>query len=220
MRDARQPDGPPITVRQAISTEAQPAMKLMNTFGKAMAALAVAGLTIAPIASADPDRGRDRGSYDRGDRDHDRSRRDRGDRHDYRGDRRDYRGDRRDYRRDHSRYDRRDRYEYRRSYHPRYAYRPPVRHYYAPPPRYSSYATYGYRTGPYFRTGYISPYRIGGYYRPHPRTVYIRDYDRYGLYAPPPGYYWVHDYDRGDAILASVATGAIIGLVVGALAYN
>ncbi|HAE27496.1 MAG TPA: hypothetical protein DCG58_10075, partial [Hyphomonas adhaerens] len=53
-----------------------------------------------------------------------------------------------------------------------------------------------------------------------PRTVYIRDYASYGLYAPPPGYYWVHDYDRGDAILASVATGAIIGLVVGALAYD
>jgi Ni/Co efflux regulator RcnB len=116
---------------------------------------------------------------------------------------------------------RHDRHDYRRGYrHPSYAYRrPPVRHY-APPPRYGSYVTYGYRTGPYFRSGYISPYRIGGYYRPHPRTVYIRDYSRYGLYAPPPGYYWVHDYDRGDAILASVATGAIIGLVVGALAYD
>lgn len=194
-----------------------PAMKLMNTFGKAMAALAVAGLTIAPIASADPDRGRDRGSWDRGDRGHDR---DRSDRHDYRGgDRHDYRGDQRRY--EHrDRYEYHDRYDYRRSYHPpRYAYRPPVRHYVAPP-RYSSYVTYGYRTGPYFRTGYVSPYRIGGYYHPHPRTVYIRDYGRYGLYAPPPGYYWVHDYDRGDAILASVATGAIIGLVVGALAYD
>ena len=38
--------------------------------------------------------------------------------------------------------------------------------------------------------------------------------------AATTGYYWVHDYDRGDAILASVATGAIIGLVVGALAYD
>jgi ElaB/YqjD/DUF883 family membrane-anchored ribosome-binding protein len=28
----------------------------------------------------------------------------------------------------------------------------------------------------------------------------------------------VHDYDSGDAILASIATGAIIGLVIGALA--
>lgn len=193
-------------------------MKLMNTFGKAMAALAIAGLTIVPVASADPDRGRDRGGWDRGDRDHDRGRHGSGDRHDYRRGGHDYRGD---YRRDHRRYDRHDRHDYRRGYrHPSYAYRrPPVRHY-APPPRYGSYVTYGYRTGPYFRSGYISPYRIGGYYRPHPRTVYIRDYSRYGLYAPPPGYYWVHDYDRGDAILASVATGAIIGLVVGALAYD
>lgn len=218
MRNARQPDGQPNTVRHAISTEAQPAMKLMNTFGKAMAALAIAGLTIVPVASADPDRGRDRGGWDRGDRDHDRGRHGSGDRHDYRRGGHDYRGD---YRRDHRRYDRHDRHDYRRDYRrPSYAYRyPPVRHY-APPPRYGSYVTYGYRTGPYFRSGYISPYRIGGYYRPHPRTVYIRDYSRYGLYAPPPGYYWVHDYDRGDAILASVATGAIIGLVVGALAYD
>ena len=42
-------------------------MKLMNTFGKAMAALAIAGLTIAPIASAD------RGDRDRDRRDRDRS---------------------------------------------------------------------------------------------------------------------------------------------------
>ena len=61
---------------------------------------------------------------------------------------------------------------------------------------------------------------IGGWYRPHQHTVYIRDYHTYGLYAPPPGHYWARDHHSGDAILASVATGAIIGLVVGALAYD
>lgn len=190
-------------------------MKLMNTIGKTMAVLAVAGLTIAPIASADPPRGggsRDHGGYDRG------RGGDRGDRHDYRGgDRHDYRGDRHDGWRGN---DRRDYYRRPPPPPPRYAYRPVPHRYYAPPPRYSGYVTYGYATGPYFSAGYISPYRIGGYYRVQPRTVYITNYAHYGLYAPPPGYYWVRDYDRGDAILASMATGAIIGLVVGAIAYN
>lgn len=186
-------------------------MNMMSIISKTLAALAVSGLAIAPIASADPPRGH-------GDRDRDHSRYDR----DYRGDRH----DRRDYRRDGPRdwrgngWTPYDQHRYRTPPPPRYTYRPVPHRYYAPPPRYSGYVTYGYATGPYFRTGYISPYRIGGYYRPHPRTVYIRDYDHYGLYAPPPGYYWVRDYDRGDAILASVATGAIIGLVVGAIAYN
>tara|TARA_B100000678_G_C17802314_1_gene339433 strand:- start:26 stop:211 length:186 start_codon:yes stop_codon:yes gene_type:complete len=61
---------------------------------------------------------------------------------------------------------------------------------------------------------------VGGWYRPHHQTVYITNYSTYGLYAPPPGHYWVRDHHSGDAILASVATGAIIGLVVGALAYD
>ncbi len=47
----------------------------------------------------------------------------------------------------------------------------------------------------------------------------IYDYHTYGLYDPPHGYHWVYDHDRQDAILASVATGAIIGLVIGALSY-
>lgn len=46
----------------------------------------------------------------------------------------------------------------------------------------------------------------------------IVDYGLYGLYAPPVGYHWVRDYDSGDAILCSIATGAIIGLTIGAFA--
>ena len=195
-------------------------MKLMNSLGKALAVLAVSGLAIAPIASAEPDRGHGHGGggghggYDRGHGG--------GGGHDYRGG-----GGGHDYRGGggHDGYRGNDRryggHDYRRpAPPPRYSYRPVPHRYYAPPPRYSGYVTYGYVTGPYFRTGYISPYRVGGYYRPVPTTVYIRDYAHYGLYAPPPGYYWVRDYDRGDAILASMATGAIIGLVVGAIAAN
>ncbi|MEZ5952925.1 MAG: RcnB family protein [Hyphomonas sp.] len=189
----------------------------MKTFSKVLAALAVGGLTLAPIANADPGRGNSdhrrggdyRGGDYRGDRGHDRGgswngyRRD--GHHDYRGG--DYRG-------------RRDAYRYDQRHRPNYSYRAPPPRYYAPPRVHYSYRTYGYNYGPYYRSGYVSPYAIGGYYRPRPNTIYINDYAAYGLYAPPPGYYWVRDYDRGDAILASVATGAIIGLVIGALAYD
>jgi Ni/Co efflux regulator RcnB len=78
--------------------------------------------------------------------------------------------------------------------------------------------TYGSSYGPYYYSGYTPRYAVGNYYSYGPRrTVYINDYDHYGLYAPPHGYQWVRDNDRGDAILASVATGAILGLVIGAI---
>ena len=73
-------------------------MKLKNGISKALAALAVGGLVLAPIASADPGRGdrsgRGHGSYDRGHGDHRGDRGDRGNRGhgDYRGGRGDYRG--------------------------------------------------------------------------------------------------------------------------------
>lgn len=70
---------------------------------------------------------------------------------------------------------------------------------------------------PKFR--YKSPYRIGGFYGYHRDTVFIKDYWSYGLYDPPRGYHWVRDYNSGDVILASIATGAIIGLIIGALSY-
>lgn len=85
---------------------------------------------------------------------------------------------------------------------------------------YYSRPSYGYRATPranfYYNTGYYhNGYRIGSRYNYRPNTIIIRDYDRYGLYNPPRGYHWVRDRHGDDAILASVATGAIIGLAVG-----
>jgi len=78
--------------------------------------------------------------------------------------------------------------------------------YYAPKRVYRPvYRSYGHR------------YRIGHYYRFHPRTVIVTNHRYYGLYDPPYGYHWVRDNDSGDVILASIATGAIIGLAVGLL---
>jgi Ni/Co efflux regulator RcnB len=178
-------------------------MSLTKNFTRMLAVATAASFILAPVAQADKGRGRGgdghRGGYDRrGDDDYRRHgdhRRD--DRHyDYRYDRRDY------YRHDH----------HRRDY-----YRPSYSYY----PRSSVTVTYGSSYGPYYYSGYRPRYDIGAYYTYGPRrTVYITDYYNYGLYEPPHGYHWVRDNDRGDAILASVATGAIIGLVIGALAYD
>jgi Ni/Co efflux regulator RcnB len=99
-----------------------------------------------------------------------------------------------------------------------YHYRAPrvINRYYYSTPSY-------YRPRPgisfHYNSGYYHPhYRIGGYYTYGPRTIVIHDYDRYGLYRPPHGHHWVRDGYNGDAVLASVATGAIIGLAVGILA--
>lgn len=173
-------------------------MRLNKSFTRLIAATTAASILVAPLAHADRDhRGKGKRGYERGyDRGHDRGY-DRGHKH----------------RHEHK-------YHYRHSYQPHYHYSPPV--YYAPPPppRSSVTVTYGYTYGPHYNRGYAPRYNVGGYYGYAPRTVYISEYDRYGLYAPPSGYHWVRDNDRGDAILASVATGAIIGLVVGALATN
>lgn len=177
-------------------------MSLTKTVTRFMAAATAASFLLAPVSYADRDRGRDR---DRGgweyhdDDDHDGWR---GKRH-----KRD-----RDYYRDHDRYDRHDYRDYRRDrvvvYKPYY-------------PRSSVTVTYGYSYGPHYYSGYSPRYDVGHYYSYGPRrTVYINDYYNYGLYEPPHGYHWVRDNDRGDAILASVATGAIIGLVVGAIAAD
>jgi Ni/Co efflux regulator RcnB len=184
-------------------------MKLFKNLSRLIAATATIGLLAAPIASADQgNRGHDNrgGNYSRGNNDrggHDnRGRNDDRGRHDNRG-RHDDRG-RRDYYRGNDRHhDSYRHYDGRRYYGraPARVYYAPPR-YYAPPPR------------------YVPRYAVGGYYHPHHQTVYISDYNRYGLYAPPRGYYWARDYDRGDAILASVATGAIIGLAIGVIATN
>ena len=185
-------------------------MTLFKTASRFIATLAAASLLIAPIAQADRDRGGrhggDRGGWERRGDDH------RGHRgHDYR---RDYRHDDRGrgygYGKKHHRH-----HDYhKRSYRPVVIHTPSYNYY----PRSSVSVTYGYSYGPYYYSGYSPRYSVGHYYTYAPRrTVYINNYDHYGLYAPPSGYHWVRDYDRGDAILASVATGAIIGLVVGAL---
>lgn len=187
-------------------------MSLTKTFTRILAAATAASFILTPVALADKGRGKGgddhRGGYERrGDDDH-RGRRDyRGD--DWRDDWRDYR---RDDRRDDRRYDRRS--DYRHDYHRRDYYRPSYSYH----PRSSVTVTYGSSYGPYYYSGYRPRYDVGHYYSYGPRrTVYINDYYNYGLYDPPHGYHWVRDNDRGDAILASVATGAIVGLVVGAL---
>jgi Ni/Co efflux regulator RcnB len=189
-------------------------MTLLKTFTRFMAAATAASFILAPVAQADRDRGgrgdRDRGGWERrGDDDHRGRRGD--DRRDYRRDERhDWRDDRRDYRRDHYRDD------YRR-HKPVVVYRPAYNYY----PRSSVTVTYGNSYGPYYHSGYQPRYDVGHYYSYGPRrTVYINDYGNYGLYEPPRGYHWVRDNDRGDAILASVATGAILGLVIGAIASD
>lgn len=171
-------------------------MRLNKNFMRLIAATTAASILIAPLAHADRD-GRGKRGYDRGyDRGYERG-------YD--------RGYDRGHRRDHK-------YHYRHQYKPRYHYHPP-RSYYAPP-RSAVTATYGYSYGPHYHRGYSPRYNVGSYYSYAPRTVYMNHYDHYGLYAPPSGYHWVRDHDSGDAILASVATGAIIGLVVGALAAD
>ena len=91
----------------------------------------------------------------------------------------------------------------------RYYYSAPRYNYGHYRPRVTFHSDHGY---------YHGGYRIGGYYSYRPNTIIIRDYSRYGLYAPPHGHHWVRDPYSGDAVLASIATGAIIGLAVGILA--
>lgn len=180
-------------------------MTLLRNFTRLMAVTLAATTLLAPVAYADKGKGRGRGHDDRGGWDR------RGDDHGGRS----HRDDRHDWDRGHDHYRYRDRdhdHYYRR---PTVVYRPSYDYYY---PRSSVSVTYGYSYGPYYYSGYRPRYDVGAYYSYGPRrTVYINDYYNYGLYDPPSGYHWVRDNDRGDAILASVATGAIIGLVVGAI---
>lgn len=145
-------------------------------------------------------RGDDRDGWDRDgdgrDRDwrRDGRRGDRGDRYDRRD--RDDRYDRRDDRRDHRRWD--------RSRYNGYNYR--GRWFYGPPPSaHAHYADYGYRA---WRRGD----RLPAYYRD---SYYeVRDYRRYRLRPPPRGYHYVRD-DRGDYLLVGIATGVILGVILG-----
>lgn len=203
-------------------------MSFVSRLTRLIAALALTSTLAAPAALAD--RGDRRGGYDRSDR----GGYDRG----HRGHRGDYRGHDRRYR-DHHRGDRGYRSDHGKRHYPRHVLRDHgFRHYdYGtawPRSRYSGHKPYRYRTyqhtpryyapsrriythRPVYKRYHAPRYRIGGYYHRHPQTVIIRDYGRYGLYHPPQGHHWVHDHNSGDAVLASIATGAIIGLVVGAL---
>ncbi|MEM7661823.1 MAG: RcnB family protein [Pseudomonadota bacterium] len=89
---------------------------------------------------------------------------------------------------------------------------------------YKPYRGFNGYYGPRFRRSsgfnYVPAYSIGGFYSVGANTIIINDFGGYGLYAPPSGYHWVCDKGSNDAILASVATGAIIGLAVGVLAES
>lgn len=172
----------------------------------ALAAITFAGPLAVSNASALTPRG-DHDRYDRYDRDDRGGRGDRGDR----GDRgrdwgdRDDRRDRRDYRRDDRRDDRRHGDWDRRRYN---GYYYEGRFYHGPPPR----AYYGHRTyRPYYRQWRRGD-RLPAYYRQN--YVVVHDYDRYRLRHPPRGYHWVRD-DRGDYLLVGIATGVILGLILG-----
>lgn len=130
-------------------------------------------------------------------------------RQDRRDDRREWRRDRRDDRRD-WRHDRRDdrrwdqRTRWNRGSHNGYYWN--NRWYYGPPPS-SYYGRPGYRPGyaAWRRGAYLPPY-----YRANSYRVY--DYGRYGLRPPPRGYYWYND--NGNYLLAAVATGLILDVII------
>lgn len=161
------------------------------------AAAAVAGPMAAVSTGA---MAQDYGRHDRYER-----RDDRWDRREDRWERRDDRWDRRDHRRD----DRRDRRwdsrtRWDRGHHNGYYYN--NRWYYGPPP-----AAYYGRPGYY--PGY-SAWRRGAYLPPYyrDRGYVVYDYGRYRLRPPPRGYYWYRDGD--DFLLAAVATGLILDVII------
>ncbi len=61
-------------------------------------------------------------------------------------------------------------------------------------------------------------YSVGGFYGITSNTVIISNFGAHGLYAPPRGYHWVCDKGSHDAVLAAVATGAIIAVAANSLA--
>jgi Ni/Co efflux regulator RcnB len=74
----------------------------------------------------------------------------------------------------------------------------------------------GYRDG--MRAGdrndRVYAWRQGGYVNDYRgRTVIVRDYRSQRLRQPPRGYQYVRN-DRGDVVLAAIATGLIVGLIV------
>jgi Ni/Co efflux regulator RcnB len=207
-------------------------MSVLRKLAGALAAWALVAGFAAPTASAqrgDQIRGERSLTYNRhANKHHDRGHRHQGRRYHDRGHyRKKYRYH------DRGRHSRRYDHAYRNrhdSRHRRYAVRPPV-HHYGHKSGHGYYNRHAYNR-PYYRTQrnykprayyhkprYVPRYRVGGHYGYGEHSVVIKNYRSHGLYQPPRGYHWVHDRDRGDAILCSVATGAIIGLVAGALSY-
>lgn len=178
------------------------------------AAGALAFATLTPIAMADQRGDRDRGHYDRGGHHSNNYRGDRN-RGYHRGDRRDHRYNRRGHRGDYRRgrhYRHNNRGYYDRGHYNRG--RVVTRNYYSSPSYYRPRPRVVY----HYDTGYRHPrYRVGNRFAYGANTVIIRDYDRYGLYNPPRGHQWVHHRGSNDAVLTSVATGAIVGLAIGIL---
>ncbi len=166
-------------------------------------------LTIAAVASvagplaitATDAMAQDHGRYDRRDDRWDRRDDRRHDRWDRRDDRRHDRWDRRDDRRD-RRWDHRTRWD--RGHHNGYYYN--NRWHYGPPPA----AYYG---NPYYRPGYYA-WRRGAYLPPYYRSrgYVVYDYGRYRLRPPPRGYYWYRD--GNDYLLAAIATGLILDVII------
>lgn len=77
--------------------------------------------------------------------------------------------------------------------------------YYGPPPQ-NYYGNQGYNMG-------YHQWRRGdrlGYYHNRYEPVY---YGQYRLRPPPRGYHWVRD-DRGDFLLAAIATGIILEVIL------
>lgn len=156
----------------------------------AIAAVASVAGPLAVTATATSAMAQDHGRYDRGNRQGDRGH----GRYDRRDDRRDHRGDRR--------WDSRTRWD--RGRHNGYYYN--NRWYYGPPPA-AYHGRPGYRPGhSAWRRGVHLPpsYRTGGYV--------VHDYGRYSLRPPPRGYYWYRD--GNDYLLAAVASGLILDVIV------
>lgn len=150
------------------------------------AATFAAPLAISTPAFAEQPRHERGWDRDRGDRDYD-------DRDDRRDERRSYRDGRRDERRADRWDDRRYNGYYRGS-----------RWYYGPPPsHWRDDVRYEYR---HWRRGD----RLPRYYRDRYHRV---DYHDYRLRPPPRGYHYVRD-DRGDIILAAIATGVILSVIL------
>ena len=164
--------------------------------------LAAAAAVAGPMAAVSTEAmAQDYGRHDRYERRDER----RHDRWDRRDERRDDRWDRREYRRD----DRRDRRwdsrtRWDRGHHNGYYYN--NRWYYGPPP-----ATYYGRPG--YHPGY-NAWRRGAYLPPayRGRGYVVYDYGRYHLRPPPRGYYWYRD--GNDYLLAAVATGLILDVII------